>query len=229
MRQSTYSPNHTNDTLDYLHEHLYELIFSFGKTEGLGYTYPQTEDLLDNDNAENLSITEITTILNLRDAFNFLFTNWQYPVELGTVLDYNALIGGNDLEANAGYIRGDYKIRIEGVPGVLPDIYEDEAKQLIDNAYSKYPNPIDCAIYLVLIISKKQFCCNGNKRTSLMICNHILVHANSGYIFAPMYYDNDDGTMFDGDYIQTLLDYYNDRISLDEAMECMNSFLIPID
>ena len=130
---------------------------------------------------------------------------------------------------NAGEIRGNYEVRITGVSYIPPDIYEDEAKQLVDNAIREYPSVLDRSIYLALIISKRQFCCNGNKRTALMVCNHVLVNEDSGYIFAPICYDDDHGTIFDSSYVSVLTDYYDDHLSLDAAIDYMSNFLIPID
>ena len=143
MRLSADSTHNPNGTIDIIQNHLAEMIFSFGKTEGLPFTYQQTRELLFGDKADAMTWREITTILNLRDAFDFLFDNWHYPVELGTVFDYNARVGGHDLEPNAGYARENYKVIISGVDYV-PDPYyggDQGFERVIDEKLSRdiYP------------------------------------------------------------------------------------------
>ena len=225
MRKSRYNAQSSNRTIDYIHDHLGEMIFALGKTENLPFTYPQTEDLLTLDDTGGLSWRETTTILNLRDAFDFLFENWQNPVTLDTVLEYNAYIGSDNLEENPGELREDYEVLITGVNYKPAPIYASEASDIINASSILYPKPIEQAIYLALTISKKQFCCNGNKRTALMVCNHVLSYYDAGYVFAPITYTNDGGTLFDLDYIDFLVDFYEDVINLPEAIQEGQGFL----
>ena len=225
MRLSADSTHNPNGTIDIIQNHLAEMIFSFGKTEGLPFTYQQTRELLFGDKADAMTWREITTILNLRDAFDFLFDNWHYPVELGTVFDYNARVGGHDLEPNAGYARENYKVIISGVDYVPDDIYAAEEKRLIDEALDVYADPIELAIYYCLTISKRQFCCNGNKRTGLMICNHVLSYYDMGFAFAPIYYAK-DAPVFDSSYIDLLKDFYEEVIDINQAIDLAKAFLL---
>ena len=51
--------------------------------------------------------------------------------------------------------------------------------------YQKNINDIDKAIQLLLYVMKKQIFIDGNKRTSIIFCNHYLISKGKGIIAIP--------------------------------------------
>ena len=206
-----------------MRQHRDEMIFASAKTEPLAFSFAQARRFL-RYGGMDLPWREMTVLSNLRDAFGFLAANWRYPVELGTLLEYNALIGANDLEANAGCIRGDYPVRISGTSHVPPGIDAAEAKRVIDGSRERYADPVERALYLSLEIPRRQFCCDGNKRTGLMVANHILAHHDAGCALIPATGKGDD-VLFDNSYTDLLLSFYSGTIGEPEAIGYARKFL----
>lgn len=206
-------------TLDYLKENISDVTFGMTLLEGIGCTYAQTAEILERGTSNGVSPNDIQKILNFKHALDFMQDNCRYPVELGTLMEYNAIVGFNDdTHPNPGYVRDDRDVRISGCSYVAPAISEYDALAVV-NSYQNYNDVFDQFAYLAVELPKRQLFCNGNKRTALLACNHLLCYNDAGYIFA---IGNDEE--YDS-YIHLLLSYYEDRITLEEAMEQVKCFL----
>lgn len=135
-------------------------------------------------------------------------------------MEYNELIGMNDdTHANPGCIREDRDIPINDCAYTAPRISFWEAEQVV-NEYRNYNDPLDQFAYLVLELPKRQIFYNGNKRTALLAGNQQLCYHDVGCIFVI----DDEDTYHQ--YIELLLAYYVDDISLEDAMEEVKCFLV---
>lgn len=134
-------------------------------------------------------------------------------------MEYNAILGEEDVtHPNPGYIRDDIEVHISKCSYTAPPIGENEALALL-NEYREYDDPIDQFAYLALVIPKAQMFYDGNKRTSLLACNHVLCYNNLNELFM---LDTEEKYK---EYIYLLLDYYEGEIALDDAMHKMRDFL----
>lgn len=215
----TFILNRTNRTVLHAYENAVNIVFWMAKVENVACTFPQTQEILKYGKSSDINGRDLQIILNLKDALNFYFGNWHYPVEIGTILDYNARIGAHDLEPNPGFIRENYPVRITKCAYKPEPIYLDDAESVLEYAYSKYPDNVERALFLALEISKRQFCCNGNKRTAIMTCNHMLAYYDTGYIYTPHTVDNA------GEYANLLVSYYDDCINIQQAIQRASKYL----
>lgn len=208
-----------NGTVDYLKDNITNLLFTVTLIEGIGCTFAQTEQIVERGECEGLDSNDITKLINFKRALEFLVEECRYPVELGTLMEYNAILGEGDVtHPNPGYIRDDIEVHISKCSYTAPPISENEALALL-NEYREYDNPIDQFAYLALVIPKAQMFYDGNKRTSLLACNHVLCYNNLNELFM---LDTEEKYK---EYIYLLLDYYEGEIALDDAMYKMRDFL----
>lgn len=208
-----------NNTIQYLMNNITEVTFGMTLLENIGCTYIQTEEIIRTGQAEGVSGPNIQKILNFRDALEFMKNNYQYPVELGILMEYNAMNGWNDdTHPNPGYVRTDSEVRISKCSYIAPPVSESEALDIV-NAYHDFDMVEDQFSYLATALPKAQIFYNGNKRTALLACNHLLCYNDVGMVFS---LDNMNKYK---QYINILLQYYEDSIDLRDAMEQVKWFL----
>lgn len=182
----------------------------------------QIREILERDTCERIPPNEIQKMINFKRALEFLESESRYPVELGGLIQYNALIGSDECtHANPGCIRVDRSIHVSGCVHAFSPVLESEALHIV-NGYRSYNDIFDQCAYLSVVLPKAQLFYNGNKRTSLLACNQLLCNYDAGYVF--MFVTNEDRKQ----YIETLLDFYNNDITQREAMNRMKSWVVEI-
>lgn len=208
-----------NETVEYLKSNASNLLFCMNLIEGIGCTYAQTEEILEKGTCEGIMSNDLQKIVNFKHALEFLESESQYPVELGGLLQYNAMVGYNDLtHANPGCIRTDKEVTISHCLYTIPPVSDEEALQIV-NGYWDFNDVYDQCAYLATVLPKAQVFYNGNKRTSLLACNQLLCYNNAQCIFML-----DTQEKYD-QYITMLLSFYNGEITQQEAMEQAKWFI----
>ena len=208
-----------NETIEYLKSNISNLLFCMNLIEGIGCTYAQTEEILERGTCEGIPPNEIQKMINFKRALEFLESESRYPVELGSLMQYNSIIGDGDLtHANPGYVRDDREVRISHCNHTIPPISEPDALYLV-NDYWNYEDVFDQCAYLATVLPKTQIFYNGNKRTSLLACNQLLCYNDTRCIFM---LETEDKYL---QYISTLLSFYNDEITQQEAMDSVKCFI----
>lgn len=208
-----------NSTIGYLKENFSLLVYSANLIEGIGCTLAQTEEIIQRGEASGLKPNDIIKIVNYKHALEMLFEESRFPVELGTCFEYNSIVGANDItHANPGYLRIDKDAIITGCSYTAPPITNEEAISIV-NYYHNYNDVLEQALYLLVELSKKQMFYNGNKRTATLVCNHLLCYNDYGGIFAIKSEEEHR------EYIGILLQYYENIITRDIAIDRMRCFI----
>ena len=154
-------------------------IYNSARLEGINTTYPDTKTILEGVNVPTLKLDEINCILNLRDAWNYVLTNIDSEINLDFICKVNSYVSRNE-SLEWGVLRNG-KVGINGVD-YIPDIpiKEDVINNI--NKILQEENVTEKAIDLMLYIMRSQVFWDGNKRTSMIIANKMLIENGCGII-----------------------------------------------
>ena len=149
------------------------------KMENRAVTLDQTQSILNGINIPNVQLDDIQAILNMRDAWKFLLNTisetvtFEYWCKLNDYIARNeALEWGKLRTGNVGISGTDYVPPIpekEQVITTLEDIVSDKGITATDKALEVFTWG-----------TRGQYFWDGNKRTSLMLANKILISAGAG-------------------------------------------------
>ena len=190
-------------------ERLNSIIYNSVKLEGFNTNYFNVKKILNGSNVPSLRLDEINCILNLRDAWNFVLSNIDEPITLELICKINAFVSrGESLEW--GVLRTG-KVGINGVD-YIPDI-PDETKIIADiKNIMKEENITKRSLVLMLYLMRTQAFWDGNKRTSMIVANKIMIENGCGVITIKEEYFKEFNSL--------LTEYYNTN-----KMESLLEFL----
>ena len=131
------------------------------------------------------------------------------PVSFDAATRYNWCVE-HRFDDRAGKLRAE-PVYISGCDYVPPIPSVDAFDDIISTSYDAYEFSDDRTVFALLHCAKRQFFCDGNKRTAQVIANNILVHDDvSCMIVVP--------TDMASAFLDDLLDFYDGEITLDDAM-----------
>ena len=154
-------------------------IYNSARLEGINTTYSDIKTILEGVNVPSLKLDEINCILNLRDAWNYVLTNINSEINLDFICKVNSYVSRNE-SLEWGVLRNG-KVGINGVD-YIPDIpiKEDVINNI--NKILEEKNITKKAIDLMLYLMRSQIFWDGNKRTSMIIANKMLIENGCGII-----------------------------------------------
>lgn len=154
-------------------------IYNSAKLEGLNVTYPDTQTILDGVNVPNLKLDTITCILNLRDAWKEILNTIDEELNLEYICKINSFVSRNEsLEwgklrtGNVGIGGTNYILELPKEENVIKELNEILN---IDNITLR-------SIKIMLYGMRKQLFWDGNKRTSMLVANKIMIQNGKGII-----------------------------------------------
>lgn len=157
-------------------------VYINARIEGINITFPQTQAILAGANVASLNIDEIQCILNLRDAWRFITNSMEDEFDLEFICKVNEYVARNE-SLNWGVLR-------EGNVGISGTEYVPEIpieKDVINkiNEINKIENVTERAIEYMLYGMRAQLFWDGNKRTSTICANFIMIKNGKGIIRIP--------------------------------------------
>lgn len=161
---------------------LVDNIYANAKMEGINITFPQTKTILDGVNVPNLKIDEIQCVLNLRDAWKFVIANIDEEFNTEFICKINEYVARNE-SLEWGKLRTG-RVEITGTEYIpeVPDKIQVEKE--IDDIL-KIKNATERAITYMLYGMRSQLFWDGNKRTSTIAANKIMISNGAGIIKVP--------------------------------------------
>ena len=162
-------------------------IYSNAKIEGCNVTFPETQTILDGVNVPNVKLDDIQCILNLRDAWKYLINNVTEEFNIEFICKINEFVARNE-SLEWGKIRTG-KVLISGTEYV-PEIPDRE--EIINklNEINKIEDITLRAIKYMLYGMRTQIFWDGNKRTSTICANKILISNGKGILMVQDKYLN---------------------------------------
>ena len=175
-----------------------DLIWKSCHIEGINITFSETQRIYNGGNIARLRVDEIQTINNLKHAWNYLLNSLDNNDDINFIKSINSLIGSNLID-RAGEIRI-YEVKIGGT-NWKPKIPDEN--RVTENLAAIKENSVsitDEAITKMLYLMKTQFFNDGNKRTSMLLANKILISNGKGILSVPIELDVEFGEL--------LINYY---------------------
>lgn len=180
--QNTINPK-VQESIELAKRNIVDCIYSSARIEGIGVTFPETQQIYDGISVPGLSVSDVVKINNLKHAWEFVFNSIEYPLDLLYLRQLNQLINAG-LMTDAGLVRG-YDVQIGGTvwKPELPDIpkIQQDLSQLM-----QLPDVVDRAISIMLYVMRTQIFSDGNKRVAQLAANQILIQNGCGYLKLPV-------------------------------------------
>ena len=161
---------------------LVDNVYANARMEGLNITFPETKTILEGINVPNLNIDEIQCILNLRDAWKYVINNINEEFNLEFICKVNELVARNE-SISWGTLRNG-NVQITGTEYIPRIPKEQQVKEEIENIL-KIENSTERAIEYMLYGMRSQLFWDGNKRTSSICANKIMIENGNGIIKVP--------------------------------------------
>lgn len=176
-----------------------ENVYCGMKMENRAVTFPQTKTILEGVNVPGVQLDDIQAILNMKDAWKYLLNTVNEPLTFDYWCKLNEYIARNE-----GLEWGKLRTGNVGISGTdyMPPIpqKQDTERELLDILQDD-TTATEQALNAFAWGTRGQFFWDGNKRTSLMLANKILIVAGAGIL-----------TITDNcieKFNTVLLDYYN--------------------
>ena len=177
-----------------------ENVYCGMKMENRAVTFPQTQTILNGVNVPNVQLDDIQAILNMRDAWKFLLSTVNEEVTFEYWCKLNEYIARNEA-LEWGKLRTG-NVGISGTNYEPPTPNKEKTIKELENILSTPDvSATDKALEAFVWGARGQFFWDGNKRTSLMLANKILVSSGSGIMTITDKYMEQFNTL--------LLNYYN--------------------
>lgn len=156
-----------------------ENVYCGMKMENRAVTFPQTQTILNGVNVPNVQLDDIQAILNMRDAWKFLLSTvneevtFEYWCKLNEYIDRNEALEWGKLRTGS--------VGISGTDYEPPIPTKEKTIEELENILSAPDaSATDKALETFTWGARGQFFWDGNKRTSLMLANKILISSGSG-------------------------------------------------
>lgn len=177
-----------------------ENVYCGMKMENRAVTFPQTQTILNGVNVPNVQLDDIQAILNMRDAWKYLLSTAEEPITFEYWCKLNEYIARNEA-LEWGKLRTG-SVGISGTDYESPIPQKDKTAAELDEILSaKDASATDQALSAFTWGTRGQFFWDGNKRTSLMLANKILILGGAGIMTVTDKYMEQFNSL--------LLDFYN--------------------
>ena len=171
--------------IDFAKRHLVDTIYNQAILEGVATTFADTESIIEGGKVNNMTSEDILKIINLKHAWEFILnknvilsdTNFSLLCEINKMIE-------EGFYYSAGKVRT-VPVTIGGTKWKPELPIESIIKEELETILNKDIDDIDKSIELLLYIMKKQIFIDGNKRTSIIFCNHYLISKGKGIIVIP--------------------------------------------
>jgi len=157
-----------------------ENIYCGMKMENRNVTFPQTQTILRGVNVGSVALDDVQAILNMRDAWKYMLDTIDDPLTIPYICKLNEFISRNESLAWGTLRTG--RVGISGTDYFPPIPNELEAAQELEDVLCADGSTTSKAINLFAWGTRRQLFWDGNKRTSLMAANKLLVQGGHGML-----------------------------------------------
>ena len=177
-----------------------ENVYCGMRMENRAVTFPQTQTILNGVNVPNVQLDDIQAILNMRDAWKYLLSTVNEPVTFEYWCKLNEYIARNEALEWGKLRTGSVGISGTDYEPPVPD-KDKTVAELETILMDADASTTDKALESFTWGARGQFFWDGNKRTSLMLANKILILGGAGIMtITDKYMEQFNGL---------LLDFYN--------------------
>jgi len=155
-----------------------ENIYCGMRMENRAVTFPQTKTILSGVNVSNVRLDDIQAILNMRDAWRFLLDTFDNPITLDYVCKLNGFIARNEA-LEWGKLRTGL-VAISGTDYEPPVPNTADTERTLSAILTSDATTTEKALRAFTWGTRCQLFWDGNKRTSLVLANKILLQDGAG-------------------------------------------------
>lgn len=168
------------DNIFWAKRNIIDTIYKSAKLEGINVTFPQTEAIYNGGVVSNVSVLDIEKVLGLKHAWEFIIETIDLPVNYAYLCKVHELCAV-DVPLNLrGKIRN-VPVNISGTNWQPQYPIESQIKEELEEVL-KILNPTERAIKVMLWGMRRQMFLDGNKRTSMLLANKILISNGCGIL-----------------------------------------------
>ena len=172
--------------IDFAKRHLVDTIYKQAILEGVATTFTDTESIIEGGKVNNMTSEDIMKIVNLKHAWEFILnknvilsdTNFALLCEINKMVE-------EGFYYSAGKVRN-VPVTIGGTTWKPDFPIESVIKEELEVIFNNKMDDVDRTVEILLYIMKKQVFIDGNKRTSVIFCNHYLISKGKGIIAIPV-------------------------------------------
>lgn len=157
-----------------------ENVYCGMQMENRAVTFPQTKTILEGINVPNVRLDDIQAILNMRDAWRFVLDTMGQPVTLEYWCKLNEYIARNEA-LEWGKLRTGC-VPISGTDYAPPVPVLDTVRRELEQLLTADTSATERALSVFTWGTRGQFFWDGNKRTSLVLANKLLLEAGAGML-----------------------------------------------
>lgn len=183
--EETGLPNRVLQNIDFARANMKANIYDQAVLEGVGTSFPQTEEIINNGIVNGVKASDVQKILNLKHAWEFILDKDVIQSASNFyMVSHIAKLINEGFYTDGGKVRG-VPVTIGGSSYVPPIPIECMVKETIDRIVISKKEPIDIAIELCLYCMKAQLFIDGNKRASVIFANQFLIAHGQGFLVIP--------------------------------------------
>lgn len=156
-----------------------ELVFNTAYIEGVNVTFPQTQAILDGGIVNNVPVTDIQTVLNLRDAWKYCLQTLDTPVTTEYICAVNERVSRNESLAWGTLRTG--KVGVSGTDYEPPVPQREAVEQRLKDIMLCDDPKARAEEYFCYAVRAQLFW-DGNKRTSTIVASKMLIEAGIGVL-----------------------------------------------
>lgn len=153
------------------------MVYNTAYIEGCNVTFPQTQTIIDGAVVNGLTVDDIQTVLNLRDAWKYCINSIDEPLTLEYACKINEFVSRNE-SLQWGKLRNG-KVFVGEFEPSIP--VEDEVLQEIQRINAISDN-VEKALEYFAYACKQQLFWDGNKRTSTIVASKVLIESGNGVL-----------------------------------------------
>jgi Fic family protein len=183
-----------------------DYIWKSARLEGINVTFPQTYAIVEKAKVTGVDVGDILKITNLKHAWQMVFDTINEPLTLDDICRIHAEVA-RDEALMWGKLRTG-TVYISGTEYVPPVPTRESANEILKEAQT-IQSPTERAIVIMFRLMKAQLFWDGNKRTSMLAANKLMIQNGCGIISVP----NEKLEEFN----EILCDYYTND-TLDKAV-----------
>lgn len=177
--------NRIYQNIDFARANMKKNIYDQAILEGVGTTFPQTEDIINNGTVTGVKASDIQKILNLKHAWEFILDKDVIQSESNFyMVSHIAKLVNEGFYINGGKIRS-VPVSIGGSSYIPPMLEELDVCEQIKRLVYSNQEPIITAINLCLYCMKSQIFIDDNKRAAIIFANQYLIAHGQGFLVIP--------------------------------------------
>jgi len=169
----------TEESVFVAHKLFAELVFNTAYIERVNVSFPQVQAILDGAIVNNVPVSDIETVLNLKDAWRFALKTLDTPMTLDYLCRMNEQVSRN--KSLAWGVLRDGTVNISGTT-YTPPVPQQEAVQKELERIASISGAQERALEAFCYLIRAQLFWDGNKRVATIVASKIMIEAGAGVL-----------------------------------------------